>query len=33
MRESGRGIAIIKSYFDDVKYNGNSVTLTKFIQK
>ena len=33
MRESGRGIAIIKSYFDEVKYNGNSVTLTKFIQK
>lgn len=30
MRESGRGIAIIKSYFDEVKYNGNSVTLTKF---
>lgn len=32
-RDSGRGIMMIKSYFDDVKFNkkGNSITLTKII--
>ncbi|WP_300759042.1 ATP-binding protein [uncultured Brachyspira sp.] len=34
-RESGRGMMMIKSYFDEVKFNkkGNSITLIKFIQK
>ena len=34
-RESGRGIMMIKSYFDDVKFNkkGNVITLTKLIKK
>lgn len=34
-RESGRGIMMIKSYFDEVKFNkkGNAITLIKFIQK
>lgn len=31
-RENGRGMILIKSYFDDVKYNekGNKITLTKY---
>ena len=34
-RESGRGMMMIKLYFDEVKFNkkGNSITLIKFIQK
>ncbi|AUJ49741.1 ATP-binding protein [Brachyspira hyodysenteriae] len=34
-RESGRGIMMIKSYFDEVKFNkkGNVITLTKLIKK
>lgn len=34
-RESGRGIMMIKSYFDEVKFNkkGNVITLTKIIKK
>ncbi|WP_157154325.1 ATP-binding protein [Brachyspira murdochii] len=34
-RESGRGMMMIKSYFDEVKFNkkGNSITLIKFIPK
>ncbi|PCG20824.1 ATP-binding protein [Brachyspira sp. G79] len=34
-RESGRGMMMIKSYFDEVKFNkkGNSITLIKFISK
>ena len=34
-RESGRGMMMIKSYFDEVKFNkkANSITLIKFIQK
>ena len=34
-RESGRGMMMIKSYFDEVKFNkkGNSITLIKVIQK
>ncbi|MEI0531242.1 ATP-binding protein [Brachyspira pilosicoli] len=34
-RESGRGIIIIKSYFDDVKHNrkGNVITLIKRFDK
>ena len=33
-RENGRGMMMIKSYFDEVKYNkkGNSVTLTKYLK-
>lgn len=34
-RESGRGMMMIKSYFDEVKFNkkGNSITLIKYIPK
>ncbi|MEI0493109.1 ATP-binding protein [Brachyspira intermedia] len=34
-RESGRGIMMIKSYFDEVKFNkkGNVITLIKLIKK
>ncbi|EKV57327.1 ATP-binding protein [Brachyspira hampsonii] len=34
-RESGRGIMMIKSYFDEVKFNkkGNVITLIKVIKK
>lgn len=34
-RENGRGIVMIKSYFDDVKFNkkGNVITLIKSIKK
>ncbi|MEI0485971.1 ATP-binding protein [Brachyspira intermedia] len=34
-RESGRGIMMIKSYFDEVKFNkkGNVITLIKTIKK
>ncbi|ASJ21198.1 ATP-binding protein [Brachyspira hampsonii] len=34
-RESGRGIMMIKSYFDEVKFNkkGNVITLMKIIKK
>ncbi|OEJ13169.1 response regulator [Brachyspira hampsonii] len=34
-RESGRGIMMIKSYFDEVKFNkkGNVITLIKIIKK
>lgn len=34
-RESGRGMIIIKSYFDEVKYNrkGNIITLVKKFNK
>ncbi|WP_295163371.1 ATP-binding protein [uncultured Brachyspira sp.] len=34
-RESGRGIMMIKSYFDEVKFNrkGNIITLVKIIKK
>ncbi|WP_295155029.1 ATP-binding protein [uncultured Brachyspira sp.] len=34
-RESGRGIIMIKSYFDEVKFNkkGNTITLIKSIKK
>lgn len=33
-RENGRGMMMVKSYFDEVKYNkkGNSVTLTKYLK-
>ena len=34
-RESGRGIMMIKSYFDEVKFNkkGNAITLIKLIKE
>lgn len=34
-RENGRGIMMIKSYFDEVKFNkkGNAITLIKIIKK
>ena len=34
-RESGRGMMMIKSYFDEVKFNkkGNSITLIKYLPK
>ena len=33
-RENGRGMMMIKSYFDEVKYNkkGNSITLVKYLK-
>lgn len=35
MRNCGRGMMMMKSYFDDIKYNetGNSITLIKKIKK
>ena len=34
MRNSGRGMTMVKSYFDEIKYNetGNSITLLKIIK-